>query len=204
MTRDSSRYQSFSISFYACGTRKPADCGNAGLRHLSLDQHSRDEHWIIQLMREKRIGRPHRRDPRAFPVLPKEEALRLRRFGTTLLIGYREKLIGYREKARHRQGRRRWQETEDRELRSRARTVDGYVWRTAGDSDVRSSHKKMNGKFVRWDDPPQLDNLNGDAGALPNCRCYPEPLIPEMWRRNRLALDRSGLSYTPLGTSLGT
>jgi SPP1 gp7 family putative phage head morphogenesis protein len=56
---------------------------------------------------------------------------------------------------------------------------DGYVWRTSGDSDVRPSHKKMNGKVVRWDDPPKLDNLTGHAGALPNCRCYPEPVIPE-------------------------
>ena len=56
---------------------------------------------------------------------------------------------------------------------------DGYVWRTSGDSDVRPSHRKMNGKFVRWDEPPTLDKLTGHAGALPNCRCYPEPVIPE-------------------------
>ncbi len=56
---------------------------------------------------------------------------------------------------------------------------DGYVWRTSGDSDVRQSHRKMNGKFVLWDDPPTLDKLTGHAGALPNCRCYCEPIIPE-------------------------
>ncbi|MBB4017370.1 SPP1 gp7 family putative phage head morphogenesis protein [Chelatococcus caeni] len=55
----------------------------------------------------------------------------------------------------------------------------GYIWRTAGDSDVRDSHRRMAGKFVAWDDPPTLDGLTGHAGALPNCRCYPEPVIPE-------------------------
>lgn len=56
---------------------------------------------------------------------------------------------------------------------------EGYVWRTARDTDVRDSHRKMEGKFVRWDSPPTLDGLTGHAGALPNCRCYPEPVIPE-------------------------
>jgi uncharacterized protein with gpF-like domain len=37
----------------------------------------------------------------------------------------------------------------------------------------------MEGKFVRWDEPPTLDNLTGHAGALPNCRCRPEPVIPD-------------------------
>jgi len=56
---------------------------------------------------------------------------------------------------------------------------DGYIWRTAHDSDVRPSHKKMEGKFVRWDSPPTLDGLTGHAGCIPNCRCYPEPVLPE-------------------------
>jgi SPP1 gp7 family putative phage head morphogenesis protein len=55
----------------------------------------------------------------------------------------------------------------------------GYIWRTAEDSDVRLSHKRMNGKFVPWDRPPILDNMQGHAGTLPNCRCYPEPVLPE-------------------------
>ncbi|MNT45662.1 Phage Mu protein F like protein [compost metagenome] len=56
---------------------------------------------------------------------------------------------------------------------------DGYIWRTSGDSDVRHSHKVMEGKFVRWDEPPTLDGMRGHAGCFPNCRCYPEPVIPE-------------------------
>jgi phage putative head morphogenesis protein, SPP1 gp7 family len=56
---------------------------------------------------------------------------------------------------------------------------EAYIWRTAEDSDVRPSHKAMNGKVVLWSQPPTLDNLTGHAGALPNCRCYPEPILPE-------------------------
>lgn len=56
---------------------------------------------------------------------------------------------------------------------------EGYIWRTSNDPDVRPSHKEMNGKFVKWDEPPVLDNMTGHAGCLPNCRCYSEPVIPE-------------------------
>jgi len=64
---------------------------------------------------------------------------------------------------------------------ARAESINspGYMWRTADDSDVRPSHKKMNGKFVEWDKPPTLDGMTGHAGALPNCRCYAEPVIPD-------------------------
>jgi len=55
----------------------------------------------------------------------------------------------------------------------------GYFWRTSGDGDVRESHREMEGKFVAWSDPPMLDGMKGHAGQFPNCRCYPEPVIPE-------------------------
>jgi SPP1 gp7 family putative phage head morphogenesis protein len=55
---------------------------------------------------------------------------------------------------------------------------EGYIWHTVGDMLVRESHKKMNGKFVKWSEPPTLDNLTGHAGCIPNCRCWPEPEIP--------------------------
>jgi uncharacterized protein with gpF-like domain len=35
----------------------------------------------------------------------------------------------------------------------------------------------MDGQFVKWSEPPTLDGLTGHAGALPNCRCYPEPVV---------------------------
>lgn len=56
-----------------------------------------------------------------------------------------------------------------------------YVWRTARDSNVRLSHRKMEGVTVRWDNPPTIDNLTGHAGALPNCRCFPQVLFPEKY-----------------------
>jgi SPP1 gp7 family putative phage head morphogenesis protein len=65
--------------------------------------------------------------------------------------------------------------------RARAEHVGsvGYIWRTADDSDVRHSHAEMEGQFVRWDSPPTLDGMKGHAGQFPNCRCYPEPVIPD-------------------------
>jgi SPP1 gp7 family putative phage head morphogenesis protein len=54
-----------------------------------------------------------------------------------------------------------------------------YIWRTAHDSDVRPSHRKMEGAAIRWDQPPTLDGLTGHAGMLPNCRCYAEPVFPD-------------------------
>ena len=65
------------------------------------------------------------------------------------------------------------------EARARSVGSEGYIWRTSGDSDVRHSHAEMNGKFVRWDSPPTLEKMTGHAGCFPNCRCYPEPVIPE-------------------------
>lgn len=55
----------------------------------------------------------------------------------------------------------------------------GYIWRMSGDSDVRDSHRDMEGTYVRWSQPPILDNLKGHAGTLPNCRCFAEPVFPE-------------------------
>lgn len=55
----------------------------------------------------------------------------------------------------------------------------GYIFRTSGDSDVRPSHRAMNGKYVAWNDPPTLDGMKGHAGCFPNCRCYCEVVVPE-------------------------
>jgi SPP1 gp7 family putative phage head morphogenesis protein len=55
-----------------------------------------------------------------------------------------------------------------------------FIWRTVGDSDVRPSHRKLNGKAFRWDDPPECDpGHRALPGAIWNCRCYPEPILPE-------------------------
>jgi len=59
---------------------------------------------------------------------------------------------------------------------------DGYIWRTSGDHDVRLTHQDMEGKYVRWDQPPKTDkNLEPyHAGCGPNCRCYAEPVLPNL------------------------
>lgn len=64
---------------------------------------------------------------------------------------------------------------------ARARSIGstGYVWRTARDGDTRESHRAMEGKFVEWDSPPTIDRMTGHAGEFPNCRCYPEPVVPK-------------------------
>lgn len=69
-------------------------------------------------------------------------------------------------------------------VKARAKHVGskGYIWRTAGDADVRPLHKALEGVFVPWDDPP-VAGENGErahAGAIYNCRCWPEPVLPDV------------------------
>lgn len=65
------------------------------------------------------------------------------------------------------------------EARSLSVGSEGYIWRTAGDADVRESHAEMEGQFVRWDDPPTLsDGTTTHAGQIYNCRCYAESVLP--------------------------
>jgi len=59
-----------------------------------------------------------------------------------------------------------------------------FIWRTAGDQDVRHDHAILNGKMFKWTDPPVSDikyNRKSLPGAIYNCRCYPEPVIPETY-----------------------
>lgn len=69
-----------------------------------------------------------------------------------------------------------------KQARARFAGSEGYIWRTTGDSDVRHSHQDMEGKYVRWDKPPKTDkNLAPyHAGCGPNCRCYAEPVLPDL------------------------
>lgn len=59
---------------------------------------------------------------------------------------------------------------------------EGYIWRTSKDSDVRPLHKKMEGEYVRWSHPPKLEKSLDPyhAGCGPNCRCYAEPVLPDL------------------------
>jgi len=65
------------------------------------------------------------------------------------------------------------------QARSTAIGSRGYIWRTADDSDVRHSHRQMEGQYVDWAKPPTLDGMTGHAGQFPNCRCYCEVVVPE-------------------------
>lgn len=66
------------------------------------------------------------------------------------------------------------------QARATALESEGYIWRTTMDGAERHSHAKMNGKYVRWDRPPRLsDGTVGHAGTFPNCRCYPDPVLPD-------------------------
>ncbi len=55
-----------------------------------------------------------------------------------------------------------------------------YIWRTARDGRVRETHRHLEGKVFRWDDPPECDpGYHAHPGAIFNCRCYPEVIIPD-------------------------
>ena len=57
---------------------------------------------------------------------------------------------------------------------------EGYIWRTVRDADVRPLHRALEGKFIRWDEPP-VSGSNGErahAGQIYNCRCFSEIVLP--------------------------
>jgi SPP1 gp7 family putative phage head morphogenesis protein len=65
------------------------------------------------------------------------------------------------------------------EARARHIGCQGYFWRTSRDRAVRPSHRKMEGQFVKFSDPPTLDNYTAHCGRFANCRCFMEPEIPD-------------------------
>jgi SPP1 gp7 family putative phage head morphogenesis protein len=55
-----------------------------------------------------------------------------------------------------------------------------YIWRTVRDRRVRESHEHMEGRVCAWADPPEVEpGQRYHAGCIYNCRCYPEPIVPE-------------------------
>jgi SPP1 gp7 family putative phage head morphogenesis protein len=68
-------------------------------------------------------------------------------------------------------------------VQARAQFVgsEGYIWRSSGDTDVRPLHKKLNGKYFKWSEPP-VSGERGEkahAGCIYNCRCFSEPVLPD-------------------------
>lgn len=67
------------------------------------------------------------------------------------------------------------------QARAEAIGSPGYIWRTVGDSAVRSDHDELNGKFFTWDDPPVADKRTGERahpGTIYNCRCTADVQLP--------------------------
>lgn len=70
-------------------------------------------------------------------------------------------------------------------IETRTRELGGnyYIWLSANDQRTRLSHRKMKNVIVEWSDDenekPFLDNMYGNAGEFPNCRCSPEPIFSE-------------------------
>lgn len=69
-------------------------------------------------------------------------------------------------------------------IRSQEIGLDWYIWRTAEDLRVRSSHKHMHGVACQYSSPPSPETLKGEPnvgyygpGEIWNCRCYAEPVI---------------------------
>jgi SPP1 gp7 family putative phage head morphogenesis protein len=81
------------------------------------------------------------------------------------------------------------------QVRSEHVGAEGYIWRTSNDIDVRKEHKRLAGKFVRWDAPPVAGpkGMRYHAGQGPNCRCYAEIILPEYapngWRAPRFRAE---------------
>lgn len=66
--------------------------------------------------------------------------------------------------------------------RQRASNVGAvaYEWVSSNDKRTRPSHREMNGVIVFWRpnmQQPLRDNMRGDAGCFPNCRCDAQPIV---------------------------
>ncbi len=55
--------------------------------------------------------------------------------------------------------------------------VTKYIWRTAGDDRVRSTHAHHAGETFFWNSPPAD---TGHPGQDFQCRCYPEPVLEDL------------------------
>lgn len=60
-----------------------------------------------------------------------------------------------------------------------------YIWRTVGDSKVRSAHAERDGQTFSWDSPPD----GGHPGEAPNCRCQAEDVNLESCKHLQAQLE---------------
>jgi SPP1 gp7 family putative phage head morphogenesis protein len=68
------------------------------------------------------------------------------------------------------------------EARSKFIGATHYIWRSVRDRDVRRLHKLLDGTTHAWDDPPVAEEQGQrhHPGQFPNCRCYAEPILPDV------------------------
>lgn len=64
-------------------------------------------------------------------------------------------------------------------VRAESIGVTHYQWSTVGDSNVRPSHKKLNGKVFEYLNPPLCDapDIHANPGCVFNCRCISIPIV---------------------------
>jgi SPP1 gp7 family putative phage head morphogenesis protein len=62
------------------------------------------------------------------------------------------------------------------QLRQQDLGIERYIWRSQDDAKVRESHAEYDDQVFRWDDPP----AGGHPGQAHNCRCYAEPVSPDV------------------------
>jgi len=59
-----------------------------------------------------------------------------------------------------------------------------YRWHSSEDAQVRPRHRQLNKKIFRWDDPPDAGEpghpMRYNPGCGPNCRCWAEPILPDL------------------------
>ena len=66
--------------------------------------------------------------------------------------------------------------------------VEEYMWSDSGDERVRRSHRELNGKIFRWDDPPtNSDGRTCHPGQDYGCRC----VAVAVFNRNSITLPIS-------------
>lgn len=61
------------------------------------------------------------------------------------------------------------------EMARQVREGGSYIWRTAGDADVRDGHIARSARRFSWNAPPE----GGHPGKDYNCRCWAESLVQE-------------------------
>ena len=66
--------------------------------------------------------------------------------------------------------------------------VTSYTWRTVGDERVRESHDAVDGMVFDWDNPPGTTDYN-HPGEDYQCRCWAEPVLPEVLQFNAPLLE---------------